>query len=280
MNDYRSGMLSDIDIRKAFNNSIHIFTEYKEGDLAFNLEKQLQPSSIDLHFRNEFKKFKKNFSGNLTRDALLNNQYTDSFSISNKERLVIQPGEIILTSTLETVIITKDYAGLITGRSSIARLGVMVQCCQDFVNPGNGQSIALQLINLSPIPVELDLKTPICQLILFRLTTSASLAYVDKDKSKYVDEKGPLTSKIYLEYSTDRNGRSLKYSNRIKKRLKKYISPFLPSTIMLLAITPLITYAKSYTISGIFEVVLNIPFAYIMVLIAIIFYIWLRKDEN
>ena len=140
---FQGGMLSDVDIRKYFGSEIKIYTDVKNGDLHFDLDKQLQLASIDLRFRNEFKRFKKGLTQNLTYEMLKNHEYTDPFEIANNQRLIINPGEIILTTTLETVSISNNFAGIITGRSSIARLGIMVHCCQEFVNPGQGAPIAL-----------------------------------------------------------------------------------------------------------------------------------------
>lgn len=66
---------------------------------------------------------------------------------------------------METVQLTEQFAALISGRSSFARLGIMVHCCQEFIKPGHGQTIPLQIINLSPYTVELDMNVPICQII-------------------------------------------------------------------------------------------------------------------
>jgi len=275
-------MLSDIDIRQNLGGNIQIFTEHKDGEFSFNPDKQIQPGSIDLRFRNDFKRFKSNYKGNLTREALVNNDYTTPFSLSNSEKLVIQPREIILTTTLETVIISKDYAGLITGRSSIARLGVMVQCCQDFVNPGNGQAIGLQLINLSPFPVELDLRVPICQLILFRLGTSASISYVEMKDAKYAGEGSPRTSLIHTEYADDKTRGNIadNFFKGSKQALNRYVAPFLPPLIMLLIITPLISSVNDFSISSVISAIAAIPIVYIVALIAVVLYLWLRKGKH
>ena len=51
------GILSDNDIKSFWGKGINIFTSEK-GDLAFDIEKQLQLGSIDLRFRHEYKKIK------------------------------------------------------------------------------------------------------------------------------------------------------------------------------------------------------------------------------
>ena len=273
------GMLSDVDIRKCFGDEIKIYTEHKVGEFKFDLDKQLQLASIDLRFRNECKRFKDGMSCNLTYEMLKNHEYTAPFEISNNEKLVINPGEVIFTTTLETVSISTNYAGIITGRSSIARLGIMVHCCQEFINPGQGAPIALQITNLGKYSVELDLKIPICQLILFRLSTPSSDAYNNLEKSKYKNEREPITSRIY----EDSNIKSVSVSP-VKDKIipakwisfcKRYFSPFLPSMLMFLFITPALESSQNITISNI----LSMPILWIVGAILVIIYVICRKAD-
>ncbi len=120
--EYVYGMLSDVDIKKYIGKGIEIYTEHENDELKFDLDKQLQLASIDLRFRNEFKKFKDGISGSINYEMLKNREYTMPFEIANNEKLKVKPGEVIFTTTLETVKISNDFGGIITGRSSIARL--------------------------------------------------------------------------------------------------------------------------------------------------------------
>ena len=123
------GFLSDIDIKRYLKDgSIKIETMWHD-ELAFNPEKQVQLGSVDLRFRHECKRIKKIANANLTYASVKNHDYTESFEAENG-KLLIRPGEIILTTTLETVTFSNDFAGIITGRSSIAILVIMVHCCQ------------------------------------------------------------------------------------------------------------------------------------------------------
>ena len=282
MNDERIyGLLSDIDIKKYFDDEIKIYTEYKEGEFSFNLDKQLQLASIDLRFRNDCKRFKKGLNRNLSYEMLKNHEYTEPFEVSNSERLIIAPGEIILTTTLETIMISNNFAGIITGRSSIARLGIMVHCCQEFINPGQGAPLALQITNLGKNPVELDMRVPICQLILFKLSSPSSNSYSQMTSSKYKDENKPMSSKIYEDstHLTDEivSERKLEVLRRF---LKKYISPFLPAVIMTLLITPQLVNLQNTSLLSLFSGIQKMPIAAILAAVAVVLYIYLRKDED
>lgn len=280
MNDSIYGMLSDEDIRKYFGKKIKIYTEDKTGDFKFDLDKQLQLASIDLRFRNDCKRFKKGLNGNLNFEMLKNHAYTEPFEVTNSELLVINPNEMIFTTTLETISISNEFAGIITGRSSFARLGIMVHCCQEFINPGQGSPIALQIINLGEYPVELDMRIPICQLILFKLNSPASDYYSQKASSKYKGETNFISSKIYEEDTFPRIEITRKKKNNFNVFLSRYIEPFLPSAIMLLLIKPILELSQNITISNFFNVILNSPLSIIAILIFIILYIYLRKKGD
>lgn len=279
----RAGMLSDVDIKLFWGNGIDIFSP-ESGELAFDLEKQLQYGSIDLHFRHEYKKMKQPSEGVLTYDMLRTHSYTNPYELRSGEKLRVAPGEIILTTTLETIHFSEEFAGIITGRSSIARLGIMVHCCQEYINPGHGQPIPLQLINLAPYPVELDLNVPICQLVVFRLRTPSSGRYKDNDKAKYADEIGPQGSKIYEEVSDEGqsdSGNAGKEWERIRKFCSKYFLPFLPAIIMALVITPF--FASSVVdkdFSDVFAAIREMPLAIIIGVLLCIIYIWIKKGED
>lgn len=280
------GMLSDVDIRKYFGNGIEIFTEHRGDELQFDLNKQLQLASIDLRFRNECKRFKENINSSITYEMLQNREYTTPFEICNNKKLKIEPGEIIFSTTLETVKISNDFAGIITGRSSIARLGIMVHCCQEFINPGQCAPIALQITNLGKYPVELDLRFPICQLVLFKLSSPSSKSYSEMKSSKYKNESEPMQSKIYQDGEKSEESVSGEYLGKksskwklIKSFLKKYISPLLPSVIMLLIITPALSNIEGMTLSNIFSSIKELSFTWILIIIALVAYIFSRKDE-
>lgn len=265
----QSGLLSDNDIRYYWNNGIDIYTV---GDYpGFDPSKQIQPGSIDLRFRNEFKRFSLKDGDVLSRQTLFNKSYTEPFDLQSDEKLVIKPGEIILTTTLEEVHLSNDFAGFITGRSSIARLGLMVQCCQDFINPGNRQAVALQLVNLSPYPVELEMYSTICQLIIFKLCTTATQGYTDNPNSKYANETKPIPSKIFEETPVKSK------NHTVMKWLRRWVEPLLPSMMVSTVFMAFVyNVVKERPIKDMLKLIIEMPIGVVLGLIVLALYIFLK----
>lgn len=175
-----------------------------------------------------------------------------------------------------------DFAGIITGRSSFARLGLMVQCCQDFINPGLKNSVALQLINVSPYPIELNINIPICQLVIVKMVGTPSKGYNDKNDSKYKGETDFLGSKIYKEINntdiTNNTTSKGKYEfKNILSFLHKYIEPLLPSLVMLLIITPSINAISNVNI---LQALGKISVSNILIIVTLVVYIILKRRDD
>lgn len=280
MNEKLAGMLSDKDIRQHFGKKIKIYTEERTGEYSFNLDKQLQLASVDLRFRNECKRFAKKLDGNLDYDKLKNHAYTEPFEIKRGELLVIQPGEIIFTTTLETINISNEFAGIITGRSSIARMGIMVHCCQEFINPGQGAPIALQIVNLGKHPVELDMRIPICQLIIFQLCSPASNLYSQMEDSKYSNEKEFLPSKIHEEATPDFKTKTKIKFPKLKSFMQKTVSAFAPGIITFLLIDPILGTTQNISISDLFSYLIQTPVSLVVLIGTVILFYVFGKDDN
>lgn len=281
---YDAGMLSDRDIRTFWKKGIEVEVADVQN-YSFDIEKQLQHGSIDLRFRHDYKKISIPRNQVLTFEKMKNHEYTTSGEVRKNNKLILEPGEMILTTTMETVRLSENFAGIITGRSSIARLGIMVHCCQEFINPGHGQTIPLQIINLAPCSVELDLEVPICQLIIFKMRTPSAEKYSTAVGSKYSKEVEIETSKIYEEVEisqTDTSAATLAERRKKvrKKNLKKYIEPFLPSVIMLTLVTPLFSgWITNKSLEELFVALKGILAAAPLIVVFLGLFIWLKKED-
>jgi dCTP deaminase len=98
---------------------------------------------------------------------------------------ILHPGMLALTPTFESIILPNDLLGVLQGRSSLGRLGIIVHATAGFVDPGYRGPITLELSNLGHLPVA-----------LYSLTRVAAIAFIKvTGKAKLYHEK--LTSPVH-----------------------------------------------------------------------------------
>ncbi len=184
--------LSDKDIKSAV----------KTGQITlepFDL-KRLQPASYDIRLGNIF---------------IINDPHTTSFidpvkgihpnthsvEVADGEEFVLHPGVSILGYS-------KEYFGSgrylieVNGKSSLARIGLLVHNSAGLVNPGHFLNIALELCNLNNVPIILRPGMEIAQLTFSPLSSEAKTGYHEKGRYHlnnivgYMPPKtGPLSRK-------------------------------------------------------------------------------------
>lgn len=183
--------LCDKDLRELLP-EINVRTE--EGADPFQPDEQIQPASVDLRLSAVFWRPLRRFTIDLRRPRLLEvspRRYYRKVVLDRGETIVIRPSELLLGRTLEQFSVPNGCAAELIGRSSFARLGLMVSATGGFINPGWRGRMPLQLVNLSPNPIKLVAGLPICQVRFVRLTALAQRPYGDPAlQSIYLDDDG------------------------------------------------------------------------------------------
>ena len=125
---------------------------------------EIDDTTIKLHLGNEFRIFKEG----IKQIVLTENQDCKKFTkVVKKKEYLLQPGEFILGVTKETIKLPNNVAGLLTGRSRFARLGLSVHSTSNYVHPGVNNKQVLVIKNNLNRPIVLKEGMGICQLILF-----------------------------------------------------------------------------------------------------------------
>jgi dCTP deaminase len=119
------------------------------GIVPAPLPVQYQPVSLDLLLGNSFCR-------------LPRNQWDEHHPIIDTQTEV-RPGEFLLANTLERLKLPDNISGLVHGKSTWARKGLMVEAA-GLVDPGFEGTITLELKNLSHLPIPLRAGEPICQI--------------------------------------------------------------------------------------------------------------------
>lgn len=102
----------------------------------------------------------------------------------------------ILGATLEYLRLPDDLAGVLAGKSSLARLGLQIHAA-GFVDPGWHGDLTLEIVTFSPRPVYLTLGMPIAQIAFEVLDQPAARPYGSPGLgSKYQGSRGPVLSRL------------------------------------------------------------------------------------
>lgn len=185
--------LSDTDIHAAM----------KKGEIMldpFN-SKQLQPASYDIRLGNTF----------IVNDAHSTKAIdpvkgifpkTQTVEVEDGGEFVLHPGVSILGYSKEKFG-SDQYLIEVNGKSSLARIGLIVHNSASIVNPGHYLNIALELCNLNNVPIVLRPGMEIAQLTFSTLSSHTKKSYRETGRyhhnnfASYVPPKtGPLARKV------------------------------------------------------------------------------------
>ncbi len=159
--------------------------------------------SVDLRLDHRFRVFSNNsvthldLSGDreqLERD--IDRIMSKEIEIEEGKALYIHPGELILGATMESVTIPDDLVGWLDGRSSLARLGLMVHVTAGRIDPGWQGQIVLEFFNNGKLPLALRPGMVICAMSFETLSSPAKRPYNKRENAKYRDQKGAVFSRI------------------------------------------------------------------------------------
>jgi len=134
------------------------------------------PGSYDLAIGNEFRFFKKAHRILDASEGADYREHTVLITNEDDDPFIIMPGEAAHTITKERIRLPGDICGWLQGRSTYARLGLMVHITASFVQPGVDNQQVLEMFNASPVPLALNPGARICQIIFQRCEGSASYA--------------------------------------------------------------------------------------------------------
>jgi dCTP deaminase len=108
----------------------------------------------------------------------------------------LHPGELALAVTYESVTLPDNIVGWLDGRSSLARLGLMVHVTAHRIDPGWSGQIVLEFYNSGKLPLALRPKMKIAALNFETMSASALRPYNKRQDAKYRDQKGAVASRI------------------------------------------------------------------------------------
>jgi dCTP deaminase len=160
----------------------------------------VQPSSVDLRLDHLFRVFR-NYTMAVIDVRQNLETLTELVSVDDDEPFILHPGEFVLGSTLERVLIPDNLVGRLEGKSSLGRLGLLIHSTAGFVDAGFDGQLTLELSNVANLPITLYPNMKIGQISFIRMTTAADVPYGHGQLgSKYQGQAGPRPSRYWENF--------------------------------------------------------------------------------
>ncbi|HIP75934.1 MAG TPA: dCTP deaminase [Psychromonas hadalis] len=159
--------------------------------------------SVDIRLGNSFRVFKEHTTPYIDLSgpkeavsASLENVMSKEIKLEEGESFYLHPGELALAVTLEAVTIPADIVAWLDGRSSLARLGLMVHATAHRIDPGWSGQIVLEFYNSGKLPLALKPAMTIGALNFEVLSAPAARPYNKRDNAKYKNQTEAIASRI------------------------------------------------------------------------------------
>ena len=177
-------ILSDRDIKKAIKSEgLEFIPKLKR--------EQIGPASIDLKLSPIFKVFHIEKQSLIDIRNGLPGDYMKEYKMkSDNDYFVLHPSGFVLASTKEYVKVPAHMALRVEGKSSLARMGILVHSA-GYVDPGFEGTLTLEISNQSNLAVTLYPGMYICQIAVEYLSSPSEVPYNKRRKSLYLKQKKP-----------------------------------------------------------------------------------------
>jgi dCTP deaminase len=163
-------------------------------------EELLQPSSVDVRVDRFFRVFHNARYPyiDVKREMV---DLTELVTIRPDEPFILHPGEFVLGSTLERIVLPDDLVARLEGKSSLGRLGLLIHSTAGFIDPGWDGHVTLELSNVATLPITIYYGMKIGQLSFVQLSEPAERPYgTGALGSKYQGQSGPTPSRYWQNF--------------------------------------------------------------------------------
>ena len=184
-------ILSDGDIKKALQEKRIVI------DPAPDFATQLGSCSIDFRLGRKFRVFNHSKVALIdTNNPNVTSDLMTEVEIKDGEPFILQPGDFVLATTMETLTMPNNLLARLEGRSSLGRLGIVVHSTASVFDPGWHGVAVLELGNLGRMPIALYSGMRICSFTFEELTADSQHPYLTRESAKYKNQNAPVVSQI------------------------------------------------------------------------------------
>jgi len=183
-----------------------IIQHLKVGKIAITPQPsndKIKGISVDLRLDNRFRVFNDHTAPYIDLSGpkdevqkIMDTVMGEEILIPDDKAFFLHPGELALAATFESVTLPDDLVGWLDGRSSLARLGLMVHVTAHRIDPGWHGQIVLEIFNSGKLPLALKPGMDICAINFETLSSAAEKPYNKRADAKYQNQTGPTSSRI------------------------------------------------------------------------------------
>ncbi|WP_158769757.1 MULTISPECIES: dCTP deaminase [unclassified Paraglaciecola] len=191
-----------------------ILAYLKDGKINITPEPdyaEISGVTVDIRLGNKFRVFNEHqapyidLSGPKAQvQEALNTVMSDEINVGPDKSFFLHPGELALAVTLESVTLPGNIVGWLDGRSSLARLGLMVHVTAHRIDPGWSGNIVLEFFNSGKLPLALKPGMKIGALSFEVMSDFADKPYNARADAKYKNQEGATASRISGDDKSDR----------------------------------------------------------------------------
>jgi len=160
----------------------------------------LQPSSVDVRVDRFFRVFH-NARYPYIDVKEPQEELTELVEVADDQAFILHPGEFVLGSTLERIVLPDDLVARLEGKSSLGRLGLLIHSTAGFIDPGFDGHVTLELSNVANLPITIYHGMKIGQISFVQLSEPAEKPYGSGELgSKYQGQTGPTPSRYWQNF--------------------------------------------------------------------------------
>ena len=183
-----------------------IINYLQDGKIAINpmpADDMISGVTVDIRLGNKFRVFQDHqapyidLSG--TKESMqkaLNSVMSDEIVLEDGNAFFLHPGELALAVTHESITLPANIVGWLDGRSSLARLGLMVHVTAHRIDPGWSGNIVGEFFNGGKLPLALRPMMKIGAVSFELMSDFAEKPYNARVDAKYKGQDGAIASRI------------------------------------------------------------------------------------
>ena len=184
--------------------------EIKIDPLPSDWRGNIDQVSMDFHLGGNIKLFRGGTYRFVDTKKGLPEDAMEEVNLFSGDPFILEPGAFAIASTKEVLRLPADIVGRLEGKSSLARLGILVHSTAARFDPGWNGAPVLELGNLGPKPAILYCGMPICAFTFEKIAASVAMPYAGSRSDRYSGSRKAVASRIHRA--------SAKIGKRGKKR--------------------------------------------------------------